>query len=823
MRVVVVESPAKARTLARLLGAGHRVLACYGHVVDLPAKAGSVRPEDDFAMVYETAGRRAARALGRIRASLAGAGALVLATDPDREGEAIAWQVLGWLEARSALGERAVERVAFHEVTPAAVRRAMARPRAIDMDLVRAWQARRALDYLVGYGLSPVLWRKLPGCRSAGRVQSVALRLVCEREAEIDAFVPRASWRVEATVSAPGGAPFAAALCRLGGAEVAEAGLASERTAREAAARIARARLEVASVTRDTLRRAPPPAFTTATLQQEAARRLGFGIGETMDIAQRLYEGVALGGEHTGLITYLRTDSTAMARTAVTEARAAVRGELGEAYLSARPRGPRREDRARFAQEAHEAIRPTDFARTAQALEARIGRPAAALYGLIRARALASQMAAARIERVRIEISCEDGGPVLAASGAALAFDGHLRVWGEDAAGAHDGPELPALARGDPVTLGEVQVERHETAPPPRYSEAGLVRRLDALGIGRPSTWAAIVAVLREREYVLVHERRFVPTERGRVATAFLEGYFARWVEYGFTAGMEADLDRIARGGLAWRSMLEAFWGPFHAALDAAGALERAAVLESVEGRLERLLFADGSRRCPACAEEALALRLSRHGPFVGCARFPACGYRRGLAAAGDDGYTGPRTLGEDPGGLAVTLRRGPNGWYVQRGEGEGETGPERTALPPATAPGAVDLALARRLLALPREVGAHPDTGEPIHAGIGRYGPWLRHRETYAALPDGEDVLGVGLNRAVALIADKEVRTSRARGPKRTLRKLGAHPGDGAPVWLKTGRHGPFVAHRRRYASVPEEVGTDALTLEQAVELLER
>ena len=414
MRVVVVESPAKAKTLARYLGAGHRVLACYGHVVDLPAKAGSVRPEDDFAMVYETAGRRAARALGRIRVALEGADTLVLATDPDREGEAIAWQVLGWLEERSALGGRTVERVAFHEVTPAAVRRAMARPRAIDMDLVRAWQARRALDYLVGYGLSPVLWRKLPGCRSAGRVQSVALRLVCEREAEIDAFAPSASWRVEATVSAPGGEPFAAVLCRLDGAEVGEAGLASEHAAREAAARIEQAPFHVASVERDMLRRAPPPPFTTSTLQQEAARRLGLGIGETMDIAQRLYEGMELGAERAGLITYLRTDSTALAKSAVTQARAAVRAEFGEAYLSARPRGPRpgerREGRARFAQEAHEAIRPTDFARTAQALERRIGRSAAALYGLIRARALASQMAAARIERVRVELACDDGG-----------------------------------------------------------------------------------------------------------------------------------------------------------------------------------------------------------------------------------------------------------------------------------------------------------------------------------------------------------------------------------------------------------------------------
>ena len=832
MRVVVVESPAKAKTVGRYLGRGSRVLACYGHVSDLPAKAGSVRPDEDFAMTYETAGRRAARALGSIRAALAGADALVLATDPDREGEAIAWQVLVWLEERGAVGDRAVHRVAFHEVTPEAVRRAMAVPRGIDMDLVRAWQARRALDYLVGYGLSPLLWRKLPGCRSAGRVQSVALRLVCERESAIEVFAPRTYWTVGAEVAADGGAGFGAALSRLDGAEIGKAGLAEERTARDAAQRISRARFRVASVTRETLRRAPPPPFTTSTLQQEAARRLGFGIGETMDIAQRLYEGVDLGGETEGLISYMRTDSTVMAKSAVAQARAVARGEFGEDCLSARPRiyraGERPGGRARVAQEAHEAIRPTDFARTAEALAGRLGRAAAVLYGLIRKRALASQMAAARFERVGVEIAAEAGDLALAASGTALVFDGHLRVWSEDGDGAPHGTGLPVLESETPVTVGAVRAERHVTAPPPRYTEAGLVRRLDALGIGRPSTWAAILAVLREREYVLVHERRFVPTERGRVVTAFVEGQFGRWVEYGFTARMEADLDRIAGGGLAWREMLEGFWGPFHAALEAVGALERAAVLEAVESRLERFLFGAGARRrhCPGCGEAALELRLSRYGPFVGCARFPACGYRRGLAAAvaERDGYTGPRALGSEPGsGLAVTLRRGPNGWYVQRGEASGDVKPERMSLPAATEPDAVDLDLARRLLALPREVGRHPETGEPILAGIGRYGPWLRHRETYGSIPPDEDVLAIGINRAVALITDKEIRESRTRGPKQVLRKLGPHPGDGAPVWLKTGHYGPFVAHRRRYASLPEDLCGDTLTLAQAVELLER
>ena len=700
------------------------------------------------------------------------------------------------------------------------------------MDLVRAWQARRALDYLVGYGLSPVLWRKLPGCRSAGRVQSVALRLVCEREAEIEAFAPKAYWTVEAELAAQDGAPFPATLCRLDGDGIDDAGLASERMAKHAVERIRAGTFAVSSVERDTLRRQPLPPFTTATLQQEAARRLGFGIGETMDIAQRLYEGVDLGGETAGLVTYMRTDSTAMATTAVAQARAIVRRAFGDGYVPAKPHVHR--SRARHVQEAHEAIRPTDFERTPEDLGGRLDRAAVQLYGLIRDRALASQMPAARFDRVRLEIASKAGDIVLEASGLSPAFDGHLRVRdgdGDEGAGGGD-PALAPLETGTRLSAAPAAPKRCSTQPPPRYTEAGLVRRLDELGIGRPSTWAAILAVLQEREYALLHQRRFVPTERGRVVTAFLEGFFGQWVEYGFTAAVETDLDRIAGGSLAWRGMLKRFWDRFHPALEEAGTLERAAIRRAVEDRLEGFLFGSGSgrRRCPSCGGGELELRFGRHGPFVGCAGYPECGYRRRLPAAGDDGYTGPRGLGTDPEtGLAVTLRRGPVGWYVQRGDGKGAGiaaaggKPERMSLPASMEPETVDLDLARRLLALPREVGRHPDTGQPILAGIGRYGPWLRHEDTYAAIPADEDVLAIGINRAVALITDKEIRESRARGPKQVLRRLGRHPGDGAPVWLKTGHYGPFVAHRRRYAGVPEDLALDTLTLEQAVDLLER
>ena len=836
--VVVVESPAKAKTIGAWLGPPYRVVATRGHVRDLPAKAGSVDPGDGFSMVYET-GKAAARTLGAIARALENAEGLILATDPDREGEAIAWQVLDWLTERNAIGARRVERATFHEVTEEAVRAALDNPRGIDMDLVRAWQARRALDYLVGYGLSPVLWRKLPGCRSAGRVQSVALRLICEREAGIEAFVPRQCWTVEAEAAAEDGVPFAATLVRLDGTAIGETGMTEEAAARDAARRIREARFRAVIVERDTLHRPPNPPFATATLQLAAFRRLGLGVGETMAIAQRLYEGVDLGAETTGLITYPRTDSTAMAGTAVAQARAVIAERFGADCVPARPRtfrAKRIRPGARNAQEAHEAIRPTGFGRTPEAVARHLDRDAAGLYGLIWRRALASQMAAARVDRVRIELAGEDDAVALAAEGTARVFDGHFRLRaaaGDGASGDEGagGGDLPTLRIGDRVTVSAVRAERHVAAPPERHTEAGLVRRLEEHGIGRPSTWTAILAVLQARGYAVLHERRLLPTERGRVLTAFLEHGFGRWMDTGFTAAMEDDLDRIAAGALARRGMLEGFWAPFEAALGEAGGLTRKTVRTAIEDRLDAYLFGpDGAepmrRRCPACGGDTLELKLSRYGPFVGCADYPDCAYRRslGAAAAKEDGYAGPRNLGSDPDtGTDVSLRRGPTGWYVQRGERAGKEKPARMSLPPSLEPDDIDLGTALRLLALPRRVGLHPETGEPILAGIGRYGPWVRHGETYAAIPDGEDVLAVGINRAVALIADKEIRQSRARGPNTVLRELGRHPGDGAPVRLKTGHYGPFVAHRRRYASVPKDLAPEDVTLDAAVALLER
>ena len=765
MLVVVVESPAKANTLRGYLGAACQVLATRGHVKDLPAKDGSVDPARDFAMVYATK-RGAGRALGAIATALHDADALVLATDPDREGEAIAWQVLTWLQDRGALKGKPVRRVVFQEITPEAVREAMARPREIDMDLVRAQQARRALDYLVGFHLSAVLWRKVRGGRSAGRVQSVSLRLVCAREAEIEAFEPTGYWTVDADVMADGGGAFTARLSRLDGEPLEHTVLGSAAMAEQAARRIREGVFRVAALERDELRRAPVPPFTTSSLQQEASRQLGFGVRKTMHVAQTLYEGVELDGETAGLVTYVRTDSVTMSKTATDAARALIRASFGADCLPRNPRVFR--TRARNTQEAHEAIRPTDLARTPDTVEGRLGKDEAALYALVWKRAVASQMAAARLDRVRVELASEGGDVVLAASGTRTVFDGFLRVYreGRDEDGGGDESErvLPAMAAGERAFVTEVRSEQRFTRPPPRYTEASLVRRLEELGIGRPSTYASIVDVLRERGYVVLYRRHFVPTERGRIVTAFLEAYFEPWVAYRFTTDLEADLDRVAEGAMASNGVLGSFWGAFEQALETVGGLKRDEVRAAVERTLERYLFAPApgrpvERACTGCADGRLRLKFGRFGPFVGCSNYPECRYSRPLAADPADAGQGrePVPLGTDPDtGLALTLRRGRYGRYVQLGEDGGTERVVRGTVPMGMEADEITPELARALLALPRRVGVHPDTGKTILAGIGRYGSWLKHGTTYMPLPDDEDVLTIGLNRAVALVDAK-------------------------------------------------------------------
>jgi DNA topoisomerase-1 len=838
MNVVVVESPAKAKTINRYLGSDFKVLASYGHVRDLPAKDGSVRPDEDFAMSWALQPKAGTR-LDAIAQALKGADTLVLATDPDREGEAISWHVLEVLRARGALNGVKVKRVVFNEITKSAVLDAITHPRDIDQPLVEAYLARRALDYLVGFTLSPVLWRKLPGARSAGRVQSVALRLICERESEIEVFRPREYWTVDAafTTAATGdtaGAGFTAHLTHLPGRKLGKYDLADETAARQAASTIeaGRGRFSVATVERKETRRNPPPPFITSTLQQEASRKLGFSARRTMQVAQRLYEGVDIGGDTVGLITYMRTDSVNLANEAVGAARGLIESDFGASYLPAQPH--RYRSSARNAQEAHEAVRPTDMRRRPDDIRRHLEDEQFRLYELIWKRAIASQMASARLDQVGVDVA--DGtGTQLRATGSVIAFPGFLKLYqeGRDDAGPDgddEGRALPPVKEGDRLDLGPVTPEQHFTQPPPRYTEASLVKKLEELGIGRPSTYASILSVLQERDYVRLDSKRFVPEDRGRVVTAFLANYFRHYVEYEFTAELENLLDDIATGRAQWKKLLVDFWRDFAKAVEETKELTITNVIDALDEDLGPHFFppsADGSdpRRCPGCGTGRLGLKLGKFGAFVGCSNYPECRFTKKLAVAGDDDAAetalalGPIELGTDPAsGLPVTLRKGPYGPYIQLGEAAPkQEKPKRVSLPKDVSPTDVTLDVACGLLALPREVGKHPDTGNPVSAGIGRFGPYVEHDKKYASIPADENVLTVGLNRAVDLLAN-----AKARGPGRSAGKeIGKHPDDGKPVTLHSGRYGPYIKHGRVNATVPRDRDADAISLDDAVTLI--
>ena len=834
MDVVVVESPAKARTIEKYLGPDFTVLATYGHVRDLPAKDGSVRPDEDFAMDYAV-DPESARRLKPIVEAARKAGRVLLATDPDREGEAISWHVGEYLCGRRGLRRLDVRRVVFHEVTRDAVIAAVRSPRGIDMDLVNAQQARRALDYLVGFTLSPVLWRKVPGSRSAGRVQSVALRLVVDREMEIEAHRAREYWTVSAALETPAGERLAARLAVLDGRKLGKFDLPDEAAAKRAAAAVAARRFAAARVERKQVRRSPAPPFTTSTLQQEASRKLGFGAAHTMRVAQRLYEGVDVGGETAGLITYMRTDAVTLSQGAAEAARRAAAERYGADHAPAAPR--RYRTKAKNAQEAHEAIRPTDPARAPAGL--RIGADEKRLYELIWRRTIACQMVDARIDRVAVDFESPDGAAVLRATGSTVAFKGFLAAYeeGRDDAAADDKDDnrLPRIAEGDAMTLGAVEPAQHFTEPPPRYSEASLVRRMEEIGIGRPSTYAAIVSVLQDRGYVALERKRFVPEDRGRIVTAFLANFFETYVEYDFTARLEDQLDRIANGDVAWKGVLGKFWTGFSTAVADIGELRVRDVLDKLDEVLAPHVFpapgedADGEgkpadpRACAQCGGGRLGLRLGRHGAFVGCSNYPECRFTRPLAANGSGkdapAQDGPRLLGRDDGGAEITVRKGPYGHYAQR-EAAGKGGkPQRVSLPKGTDPAELELETALALLALPREVGPHPETGKPISAGIGRYGPYLLHDGAYRSLADGDDVLTVGLNRAVALIAEPPRRGRRAQA--KPLRVLGEHPDDGAEVAVFEGRYGPYARHGAVFASLPKGADSESVTLERMLPLL--
>ncbi len=828
MNVVVVELPAKAKTINKYLGKDYTVLASYGHVRDLPAKDGSVRPDDDFAMSWDTDAKSAKR-VAAIAEALRSGDKLILATDPDREGEAISWHVLEILKKKGVLKDKPVERVVFNAITRRAVLDAMNAPRQIDAALVDAYLARRALDYLVGFTLSPVLWRKLPGARSAGRVQSVALRLICDRELEIESFRRQEFWTIEAEFATARDETFAARLAAINDAKLGKFDIADESSARAIEAALKDGRYSVTGIESRPTKRHPQPPFTTSTLQQEASRKLGLSSQRTMQVAQKLYEGIDIGGEAAGLITYMRTDGVQMASEAVAATRNVIQKLYGEPYVPGAPRAYRA--KARNAQEAHEAIRPTELSRLPADVRRHLDGDQAALYDLIWKRTVASQMESAEIERTTadIETAGTDGKRyIFRATGSVVRFDGFLKLYqeGRDDEEGEDANKLPALARGDVVGARSIAGVQHFTEPPPRYSEASLIKKLEELGIGRPSTYTAILVVLRDRGYVRMDKKRLVPEDKGRLVTAFLESFFERYVRYDFTATLEDDLDRVSSGEIAWKDLLARFWREFAATVDEIKDLRVTQVLDALNDLLAPHIFperADGTpvRQCPSCGDGQLSLKIGKFGAFIGCSNYPECRYTRQLGN-GDDAAKEAMPaegilLGEDPEtGKPVTRHDGRFGPYVQRAAlDEGEK-PARASIPKGADPDSVDLAFALRLLSLPRQVGSHPETGKPITAGLGRYGPFVQHEGKFANLESFEDIFTVGLNRAVDLLA------SRAGAKKSSaLRDLGAHPAGGGNIQVMSGRYGPYVKFGKINATLPKDKSPEAITLDEAVALI--
>ncbi|MDN2564744.1 type I DNA topoisomerase [Aquibium sp. A9E412] len=831
MNVVVVESPAKAKTINKYLGKDYKVLASYGHVRDLPPKDGSVRPDEDFAMSWAVDNASAKR-LNEIARAVKEADGLILATDPDREGEAISWHVLEVLRQKRALKDKPVRRVVFNAITKQAVLDALKNPRDVDAPLVEAYLTRRALDYLVGFTLSPVLWRKLPGARSAGRVQSVALRLVCDREAEIERFVREDYWQIAAQLRTPRDDGFEARLTALDGKKLQKLDIKSQEEADGIKAMLEAATFRVLSVEAKPTRRNPAPPFTTSTLQQAASSRLGFSASRTMQVAQRLYEGIDVGGETAGLITYMRTDGVQMAPEALDAARRAIGDTFGARYLPEKPR--HYSTKAKNAQEAHEAIRPTDFTRTPDSVRGKLDPDQARLYEMIWKRAVASQMQAAEIERTTVEIEAAGDGrnAGLRATGSVVRFDGFLAAYTEhkdEDAEDEENRRLPEIHDGETLARETVTTTKHTTEPPPRYTEASLIRKMEELGIGRPSTYAATLKTLVDRDYVSIDKRRLTPQAKGRLVTAFLESFFDRYVEYDFTADLEEKLDRVSDGKLSWKEVLRDFWRDFSGAVDDIKELRVADVLDALNEELAPLVFPpreDGGdpRTCPRCGEGKLSIKLGRYGAFVGCSNYPDCGFTRQLGEAGGDNEAleaandGNKPLGSDPHtGEEITLRSGRFGPYVQRGEGKEA---KRSSLPRGWKPEEIDHEKALALLSLPRDVGQHPETGKMISAGIGRYGPFLLHDGSYANLETVEDVFTVGLNRAVSVIAEKKSKGGRGRTPA-ALKDLGPHPDGGGNVTVRDGRYGPYVNHGKVNATLPKGKDPEGVTMDEAVELI--
>ena len=767
MKLVVVESPSKAKTIEKYLGKDFQVRASYGHICDLPSKSGSVLPEQDFAMIYQMP-EKSVRYFQKLASAAKEAKEIYLATDPDREGEAISWHVMRTLKEQKVISDAIpVRRVVFHEITKKAVQEAIRNPRDIDVNLVDAQQARRALDYLVGFTLSPVLWRKLPGAKSAGRVQSVALRLICERMQEIESFKSSEFWTLNAEFLTKAQVPFPAKLHTLNGQRLEKFSIINQSHAQQVKEQLLAESFYVHLIEPKSTKRNPHPPFTTSTLQQEASRKLGFSAKKTMQLAQQLYEGVSIDGETVGLITYMRTDSVALAKEAVDTISAYIKNEIGPEYLPASPWTYK--SKAKNAQEAHEAIRPTSVDRTPYKLQDCLEVDMFALYDLIWKRTVACQMSSVEFNTLTITISSRSSVSSFRAHGSVIKFDGFYKIYQEDLDDPQDEQEsklLPSMEEGDGLAMKDLEAAQHFTQPPPKYTEASLVKKLEELGIGRPSTYASILSVIQERDYVKFEKKRFVPQPRGRIVTAFLSKFFAQYVEYNFTASLEDELDEVSLGKLNWKMLLRKFWDGFILNVNEVSDIPTKEILATVEECLAQHLFGDDpdARRCKTCQIGTLELRLGKYGAFISCNRYPDCSYKRNVEeGAGGDDQTESAAIQQD--GLlgyvdneSIWLRKGPYGYYIQMGQHNKDDTikPKRVPLPSIYQPDQITLELAANLLTLPKKLGVDVDTGQEVLVGIGKFGPYIKRGNKFTSIPKDVDPFKVDIAGAIQIVSNR-------------------------------------------------------------------
>ena len=830
MNLVIVESPAKAKTINKYLGNNYNVLASFGHVRDLPSKNGSVDPENDFSFEWEVS-NTSKKHIKEIYDAAESSSNIFLATDPDREGEAIAWHIIELLNKKKLTKDKSIKRVVFSEITKSAVKNGIDNPRELDHSLVDAYLARRALDYLFGFSLSPVLWRKLPGAKSAGRVQSVALRLICEREVEIESFDPQEYWKIKANLEVVDN-NIEASLTHYNGEKVDKFSFKNEEDAKKVTESFKGQNFKFTDITKKPASRNPDAPFSTSTLQQTASSIFGYGASRTMQIAQRLFQGVEIDGETTGLITYMRTDSTDLSKEAIHSYRDFIQKNFNSSYLPKEIRSFKSK-KAKNAQEAHEGIRPTDILRKPEEMKKYLDEDGFKLYNLIWKRSLASQMSSASFERTAISISSENETIKLRANGSIQTFDGFLNIYSEfnkkpetiESEDNEDDEDLPSITLNDSIDNVKPASSQHYTLPPPRYSEATLVKKLEELGIGRPSTYASIISVLKMRNYVEVEKNRFVPEDRAILITGFLKGFFSKYIDYEFTAEMEESLDEITSGTINWKEFLDKFWKNFSSNIGEVTDLRITNVLDHLNESLKNHIFVEAegkdiTRECPTCSGQ-LSLKVSRFGAFVGCSNYPECKFTRPISPKKMKEVVEDKVLGiDEETKKEIKLLSGRFGPYIQLGDNDTKDKPKRSSVPKGIPAAEIDLAKANYLLSLPREIGLHPESGEMITINYGRYGGYLSCAEKNASLEDISEFFEIGINRAVSLLANAKPGRLKSSSEIKTL---GDHPDDKKPVKVMKGKFGPYIKYKTINATIPDQYDPETISMDEALDLIER